>query len=511
MSRTFSLSLGALALLALAPVAHADDNAPTKRSDLPPAGTQIGTRNVMVVATPDQLRSSQAAEVSNVLFLNRCNEAGGCTVTGGMINDARQHISTISNPGTYQIDEYQNSAHETGATADAEWNAVVQCVKEIYSPFDVVVTDVKPTSGNYNEAIVGGVAADLNLDAGIGGIALFTCSPFDNAISFTFANSGFYFSDTQRRVWDVCAVVGQESAHLFGLDHEYQFSDGTSACNDPMTYRTDCGGQRFFRNKAAECGEFETDGPRDCYCGGLQNSHASLLGIFGAGESLIPAPTVSISLPTAGGTIANGGIVAFQAGSKRGVEKSELYLNGFKWGEVKGAAFGQLGQKNPSNYTIMMPGGVPDGVIDIQIKAYDDLGIATMSDPVTVTKGAPCATADQCADGQQCEAGKCFWDPPSGMLGDACEYQQFCESLMCIDTSDGGFCSQECVVGSMDSCPMGFECLANGASGACLPIDTGGGCCSVGGGDAVWFHGGLSLAVLGLVMRRRRRRRADRL
>jgi MYXO-CTERM domain-containing protein len=271
-----------------------------------------------------------------------------------------------------------------------------------------------------------------------------------------------------------------------------------------MTYRTDCGGQKFFRNKAAECGE---DMVRPCFCGGLQNSHAKILGVFGAGMSTIPPPTVQVNAPTAGGTLSEGQIIAFTAGSKRGVEKSELYLNGYKWGEVKGAPFGPNGQPNPSGYSIKLPSGVPDGVIDIQVKAYDDLGIATMSQPVTVTKGQPCTSASTCLAGQKCEAGKCFWEPPTGKLGDPCDYQQFCESNLCVMTDSGeGYCSQDCVVGSMDACPMGFECVAAGTSGACLPVDTGGGCCSVGGADAAWIHGGLSALVLGLVMRRRRRR-----
>lgn len=514
MVRTLSLSLGATALLALAPTTvHADDNASPKPSDVP-AGTVIGTRNLMVVTPPEQFNSSPAVEVSNVIWMNRCTD--GCMITGGTINDARQHIVAYIAPGQYQIPEFSNNAGEIGTAADAEWNQLVQCVKEMYSPFNITVTDVKPASGNYSEAIVGGVSGDLGMDPNVGGVAAFSCAPRDNAISFTFSDSGFYhYPDLQTRIWELCAVVGQESAHNFSLDHAYEFFDGTSACNDPMTYRTDCGGQRFFRNKQARCGEYEV---RDCYlgqavCGGSgtgQNSHQKLLSIFGAGQSLIPAPTVAVTFPAAGGTLTNGQAIAFQAGSKRGVEKNELYLNGFKWGEVAGAGFGPSGQKNPADYTTTLPNGVPDGVIDIQVKAYDDLGLATMSEPVTVTKGAPCTSADSCLAGQKCDAGKCYWDPPSGQLGDSCDYNQFCESLMCVQTDDGGYCSQECVVGSTDSCPMGMECVAAGTSGACLPADTGGGCCSVGGGGAVWVHGGVSLLVLGMVLRRRRRR-ADRL
>jgi MYXO-CTERM domain-containing protein len=503
MFRTFSLSLAvAAALAALALTAHAE--APKKLSDYP-AGTFIGDRTVMVVTRPDQFNSSPPFEVSNVLLLNRCS--GGCMVTGGDINDARQHISTYIDPGPHILGEYKNRAGEIGTAADAEWAMLVQCVKEIYSPFNIVVTETKPTSGNYTEALVGGVSADVGLSSNIGGVAPAhdSCAPNDNAMSYTFANNSYYLQGTvQQRVWNVCSVVGQESAHHFGLDHAYEFYDMTSACSDPMTYRTDCGGQKFFRNKAAQCGE---DAVRQCFCGGLQNSHAKILGVFGAGQSLIPPPTVNVDSPLSGGVAIDGQIVTWQAGSKRGIEKSELYLNNWKWAEVKGAAFGSDGQLNPSPYNTKFPAGVPNGVIDIQVKSYDDLGLMTASNVVTVTKGAPCANADACAKGQKCEAGKCFWDAPTGKLGDSCDYQQFCESNQCVITDEGGYCSQECIVGATDACPMGFECVQAGSAGACLPGGDGGGCCSAAGPDAVWFHGGLSLLVLGFVVRRRRRQR----
>jgi hypothetical protein len=507
MFRSTSL-LGAAMLAALtvsAPPAFGEPATKKKLSDFAP-GTFIGERHVMAVTPPEQFNSSPPFEVSNILYLNRCS--GGCMVTGGTINDARQHIATYIAPGPHVVTEYKNNAGEIGTAADAEWNLVVQCVKEIYSPFNIVVTDQKPTGpGNYTEAIIAGTSADVGVSSMVGGVAPAhtSCEPNDNAMSFTFANNSYWFApDTQQRVWLICYVAGQESAHHFGLDHAFEYFDGTSACNDPMTYREDCGGQKFFRNKAAKCGE---DQVRDCFCGGLQNSHSKILGVFGAGQNLIPAPTVVVNAPANNGTIVDGGVVAFQAGSKRGIEKSELYLNGWKWADVKGAAFGRLGQPNPSDYNTRLPAGVPNGVIDIQVKAYDDLGVGTSSQTVTVTKGAPCTSADTCAKGQKCEAGKCFWEPPTGKLGEACTYQQFCESNMCVDTSEGSYCSQDCIVGVKDSCPMGFECLAAGSSGACIPVDSGGGCCSVSGSDAVWLHGGLSLFVLGLVMLRRRRGR----
>lgn len=510
------VALSILAVISLATPALAEEK--SRFADLP-AGTLIGSGRLKIAVTPpEQFRSSPPFEVSNVLYLNRCS--GGCNVTGGTINDARQHISTYIAPGPHVVTEYQNNAKQIGSAADAEWNAIVQCVKEIYSPFNIVVTDTPPAagSGNYTEAIVGGVSEDVGLMSsganGVGGVAPAhtSCSPNDNAMSYTFANNSYYFysaSLAQYRIWEICSIVGQESAHHYGLDHSYEFFDGTSGCNDPMTYRVDCGGQKFFRNKAAKCGESSV---RECSCGGLQNTHAKILGVFGAGTSLIPPPTVQITSPANGGTATNGQVVSFMAGSKRGVEKSELWLNGYNWATVKGAGFGAGGQPNPSTYSVLFPSGVPDSVIDIQIISYDDLELATTSATVRVTKGAACTSDMQCsmtAPGQKCDGeGRCYWEPPAGALGDACTYNQYCLSNSCVETTDGKFCSEECVVGATDTCPMDYECVQNGAVGACIPAGANPDCCSVGRGrGSVWTHAGVSLVVLVLVVRRRRRRR----
>lgn len=469
-----------------------------------------GSTHVVQIEPLEAYTGTSAATISPYIYLNRCT--GGCSISAGTLNDARTNTSSIPKMGsgcpgypTCVVAEYQDGTGATGTAADAEWNEVVQCLKEVYSPFAVTVTDQKPTNGvSYTMAIIAGKPGNIGLGDGILGIAPLAgdCSAQDNVISFSFANH----HGTTDRVHNMCWTAAQEIAHALGLDHEYMFSDGTSACNDPMTYRFDCGGQKFFRNKPASCGE---DSVRPCHCGGSQNSHVKIKGVFGEGTSLIAAPTVMVNSPLNGGAATAGQIVAAQSGSDRGVAKLELFLNGYKWAEVPGAAFGSQGQRNPSDYVLRFPAEVPDGVIDIVVKASDDLGLNTMSTPITVTKGAPCASAATCAKGQKCDAGKCFWDAPAGALGEACEYNQFCESGICLDTTDGGLCSQDCIVGVADGCPMDFTCLAAGNSGRCVPVDDGGGCCSVGdeSGTSLWMHFGLSAVVIGFVVRRRRKKR----
>jgi len=440
--------------------------------------------------------------VSNIIYLNRCS--GGCTLRRGS-DDARAMTSTIPQGGTdFVMTEYKNAAGMTGTAADEEWAATVQCVREVYSPYNVLITDVKPTAPTYSMNIVAGKPSELGLPSYYGGVSPGTaCSPVDNRITFTFANT--VSASTQVRIWQNCWTIAQETAHSFGLDHAYAHSDGRSACDDPMTYRTDCGGQKFFRNDAQTCGE---DFAQACECGGLQNPHLSLLSTFGPGTSIIPAPTLTVNSP-APGTL-TGSSVNVTAFSQRGVAKVELWINGYKWNELRGANSGPQGQPE-SSYTLTIPSEVPDGVMDLVVKAKDDLGITTESDVITVTRGAPCGdAATDCLDGQKCDAGKCYWEAASGELGDECGFPQFCTTGLC--TAPEGktdICSRECVAGVEGSCEEGFECVpTSDNAGFCYTAGGGGGgggICSA--GESRSGLACLSLALFGVVLVTRRRRR----
>ena len=482
-------------VLASSPLVAAD---PTDRI---PIGQ--GQRVFLDAPALEPATTAHVGAVSPIIYLERCR--GGCIVHGGGADDAKAYTSSIPPPGDSAIGEFENGMGQTGAAADAEWNAVVQCVKEVYSPFAAVVTDVKPVgSTGYHMGIVAGVPQSIGLGNGILGISSgSSCgTPKDNGVTFSFANA--HGGMGQDRIWDLCWTVAQETAHTYSLDHAFEFADHMSACNDAMTYRRDCGGEKFFRNLTTTCGE---GAARPCRCGVNQNAHLTLLTTFGPGTSIVPAPTVSVSSPLANGTITNGSAVAAKAFSQRGITTMELWLNGYKWASVGGARFGAQGQPE-STYSLVLPQNVPDGVIDIVVKAKDDIDRTTSSAKVTVTKGAPCASETTCANGQRCDAGRCLWDPPVGEIGDKCTFAQYCVTGICQGTADQSICTTPCVPGVTGSCenPDVFECLEQSPGhGVCWPKqnDAGGcGCASAGDGAAPFVFG---LFGVVLVLRRRRR------
>ncbi|HEY4242689.1 MAG TPA: hypothetical protein VGM88_22890 [Kofleriaceae bacterium] len=145
---------------------------------------------------------------------------------------------------------------------DDSWQQTVSCIRDMYSRWDVTVTDQDPGDVPHILAHIGGSPEDLGLDDTVAGISPFTtdCGIIENSIVFTFTD--VLDDDPQY----ICEVMSQEIAHSFGLDHEM-------LAPDPMTY-LDYAPPRSFQDEDASCGEYE---PRDCgvngsVCRASQNS-----------------------------------------------------------------------------------------------------------------------------------------------------------------------------------------------------------------------------------------------
>lgn len=464
--------------LALPALAWADEGAKddfgTSQLDLQGRPT---TTWVWVDPVKDLAADAVASEhISNILYVNRCQ--GGCTITPGQ-NDARTNTSSIAKE-TSTLAEF--------AYDDEVWNETIDCIKEVYSPYNVeVVTEDPGEDVFHHEAILAGSPDDLGLDSNIGGIAPSNCQPLNNVISFSFAQ-GPLGGDPLEMCW----TVAQESAHSFGLpNHVFD-------CLDPMTYIPGCG-KKYFRNTSFPCGETEV---RPCNCSGTtQNSHMQLLAAFGPGTAP-PAPEVEILFPPDGDPVEEQFTLFWDAQDPRLVHKTELWVNGTKYAEFEGHSY----QSRFDNYEGRMP-ELPDGYLDIELRAYNDLHMNEGTATATYLKGEACDSAEACWEFQVCEEGRCKYPPAEAELGDTCNVDQECVEGGCAEVNGSKACSTSCNPTVTGACLEGFECRGDASGGnVCWPIEEEGGCCSVAGSrrDPLPFAAGVFFFALLLLVRRRR-------
>jgi MYXO-CTERM domain-containing protein len=405
---------------------------------------------------------------SNVIYLNGCFGPGDCTFTPGEEDSVTNRSSIIGGTSTV-------SAFDAGQTA---WDAVVDCVQRAYLPFGVVVTDQDPSPAPHFEAVVAGTPDEAGFDPSTGGVSPFACGVIKNAVTYSFAN--LYGGS----VPDICWTVAQESAHAFGLDHEV-------LCEDPLTYLSGCGSEKWFRDEVAPCGEFEA---RDCMCGGTtQNSFAEILTLFGPGADA--PPSVQIISPADGANVRKGFVVTANAVDDIAIARVELLVNGRTQGVT-----------TVPPYAITAPPSISDGVQQVQVRAYD-VYEAVATAEIQVTQGAPCDSADQCLASEACVDGRCVLGPGQpGGLGYTCTANEECASGRCGEDGGERHCAEACELGG-GGCPDGFGCRKAGDVGVCWPgyDDGSGGCGAAGtdGGSLVLL--GLGVLAMGLGRRRRRR------
>lgn len=150
---------------------------------------------------------------------------------------------------------------------DKKWKSLVACVEKMFSPFDVVVTDKRPTHDDFMMAVIGGKPTDIGIKDShhVSGLAPFHGGVIPRAVVFAFS------ATNSNDVQATCETIAMEVAHAYGLDHEY-------LCKDVMTYLRGCGKKKFV-DVDAPCGESKK---RVCEGGApTQNSYQRLLKVLG--------------------------------------------------------------------------------------------------------------------------------------------------------------------------------------------------------------------------------------
>jgi hypothetical protein len=377
------------------------------------------------------------ANVSHLIYLNNCLP-NGCTVQPGSDDSLTQHSSIPQQPATLAA----------WAWGQSNWDSLVQCVKDMYGPFDIQITDQDPgPSMPHFELIVGGNSSDVGVQ-GAGGVAPFIPCQGElqnNVISYVFA------AETSNLDY-LCWAAAQETSHVFGLDHEMN-------ALDPMTYLNPPTKKQGFQNADANCGEFQA---RQCWCGGnTQNSYQYLMDTIGP-SNLAPA-TLTITSPADGAWVEPGFVVSADLMSQLSARTGQLTIDGNATQTI-------MQPPIVFNAPASLTGG--DHTITVTIT---DAASRTVTASVNVHVVASCAGGASCDKGFDCLGGFCLPGADiAGGLGATCTDNSQCITGSCASDGTHELCTGNCDPGN--ECPQGFTCTTTGNGGVCWPAAKGSGC-----------------------------------
>jgi len=290
-------------------------------------------------------------------------------------NDSHANTSTIVTRPTL-VPGWNASA--------ADWAATVACMKDIWSRFDVTITDVDPGSVPHIEALFARAPSDVGITTNVGGISPFSlsCSVIEGSIVFAFTDS---LPKTPRAI---CEVMSQEIAHSYGLDHELLASD-------PMTYLSFTG-SREFQDRDASCGETVARpcGIAGATCRATQNSAQLLLSRLGAANRDHQAPTVGITSPGQSETVAAGFEIAATANDNISVKSVAFYIDG-----------DLVATRMQPPYALTTDPGLVEGAHTITVEATDGDGNTTTEQRDVVVAGPLDPLALGCSAGSHSPGG----------------------------------------------------------------------------------------------------------
>jgi hypothetical protein len=134
----------------------------------------------------------------------------GGRYTGGLVDDSARKISSVVGRQGYR---FVDTAPFQGN--DADWAEILKRVRDRFQRFDVSISDVEPTQGDYIEAVVTGNSGHLlGFDNNVIGYSPMWCSVIPNAVSFSFTK--FLLGNNDR----IAETVSHEVAHTMSLAHE---------------------------------------------------------------------------------------------------------------------------------------------------------------------------------------------------------------------------------------------------------------------------------------------------
>ncbi len=279
----------------------------------------------------------------------------GATLSGGS-DDSRSDITQIGQlVGSF-------AAYGDGDKRDA----VMQAVAADWAPFNMIVTDTRPGSGDYTMNMTGPTNP---FGGGVLGIAPVDCGDQQTHNNITYA---FHSAGDSHSAAVTATTIGQEVAHSYGLEHVDEPGDimnpfnagGDAAFIDqciPIVQNLYCPAQH-----QAECGSQSQ-----------QNSYAELMTLFGPSEPDAAPPTVSITYPADGETFPIGANfdITVSADDDQGIDHVALYSNG---------AHQEDDSASPYGWGVTE---IEEGAYEFYVVAVDTAGNETTSATVSIIVG----------------------------------------------------------------------------------------------------------------------------
>jgi hypothetical protein len=199
--------------------------------------------------TPAVVRQASSAK-KRLLYVHRNGGKYKRSPKGPQFDDARINRSMMLN--------ITEATVPGSSLSNADWSTLMSCVREIFAPFNVEVTDVEPRRmlrrlpKTHMEIVMTSHPSVINQDPDVGGVATRypNASTADNGV-------GWVFEDQYGSVIELCETVAHEAGHLFGLDHVMQH-------NDVMSY-FEVEELRGFQDVNSRCAtEDSTPKPKQC-------------------------------------------------------------------------------------------------------------------------------------------------------------------------------------------------------------------------------------------------------
>jgi hypothetical protein len=296
-----------------------------------------------------------AAGEPAVLFLN----FDGATLVAGA-EDSRGNVTTI---GTLE-----GSFPPYGDGDGTKREAVIQAVRDDWSPYNVIITDARPEGGEYVMCMIG--PSDEYPENTLG-IAPLDCDDRGTRNNITFA---FHGVDDSHTAAETATTISQEIAHSFGLEHVDDPSDIMNPYNtgsDP-SFTDDC----ISVVGEPECPEQHT---RSCGSYSRQSSHFELIDLIGPAGPDDSGPGIDLVSPEDGDVFDEDESFEIVVVPDEALDVAEmaLFVNGDFTDRDDAPPFGwTASQASPGEY-------------EIYVEAVEPSGRRVTTETVTVYVGDP--------------------------------------------------------------------------------------------------------------------------